>query len=200
MAKNINPQTFIFIGRSGCGKGTQAKILIDYLKKLDSSRDSLYIQSGLEFREFIKGDTTTQKFSRSIYDKGALQPEFLAVFMWVNVLINKYTAGEHLIFDGTPRRYHEAGALDSIIDFYKLGKPNVLNIEISREESIKRLLARGRMDDKKEEVEERLSWFETEVLPAISFYKDNPRYNYILINGEQSEEKIHKDIVSRLAL
>ena len=29
----INPKTFIFIGRSGCGKGTQANLLIEYLKK-----------------------------------------------------------------------------------------------------------------------------------------------------------------------
>jgi len=28
----MNSQAFIFFGRSGCGKGTQAKLFVEYLK------------------------------------------------------------------------------------------------------------------------------------------------------------------------
>src|SRR5690348_15164141 len=135
----MTPQSFIFIGRSGCGKGTQAKLIQDYLKSIDPKRETLYIQTGAEFREFIKGDSTTQKLSKAMYDKGEFQPEFLAIYMWTNLIVNKYSVDEHLVLDGMPRKYHEAGVLDSIWAFYKLQKPHVIYIEISKEESRKRL-------------------------------------------------------------
>ncbi len=196
----MNQQTFIFIGRSGCGKGTQAKLLSDYLKKIDPSRDVLYIQSGAEFREFTKGNSTTQLLSKKIQDVGGLQPEFLAIYMWVNVLVNKYKESEHLIMDGMPRKFHEAGVLDSIFDFYKLTKPFVINIDISSESSIDRLMARKRQDDTREDIAERLKWYETDVVPAIGYYKENKAYSFIKIDGERSIEDIHKEIIEKINL
>lgn len=196
----MNQKSFIFIGRSGCGKGTQAKLLSDYLKKIDPSREILYVQSGQEFREFIKGNSETQKLSKAIYDVGGLQPEFLAIYMWANVLVNKFTKNEHVIMDGMPRKFHEAGVLESIFDFYKLEKPVVINIDISKEQSIDRLMARGRVDDNREDIAERLSWYETDVVPAIAFYENNPKYNFIKIDGNRSIEDVHKDIIEKANL
>ena len=196
----MTPQTFIFIGRSGCGKGTQAKLIQDYLKKNDPERKILYIQSGAEFREFIKGDTITQKMSKEMYDKGQFQPEFLAIYMWTNILVNKYTAGEHLVLDGMPRKYHEAGVIDSVWGFYKLPPPHVVYLDISKAESHKRLLARKRIDDTEEEITERLAWFETEVLPTLDFFKNNPDYNYISLNGERPIEDVHKELLEKAHL
>lgn len=196
----MTQQSFIFIGRSGCGKGTQAKLLSDYLKSKDPQKEVLYIQSGGEFREFIKGSSTTQKLSKDIYDVGGLQPEFLAVYMWVNVLVNKYKDGEHLIMDGMPRKYHEAGVLDSIFDFYKIKRPTVINIDISKDSSIDRLLARKRSDDNREDIAERLSWYETDVVPAIGYYRNNPDYSFFVVDGEKSIEEIHRQILEKAKL
>ncbi len=196
----MTPQTFIFIGRSGCGKGTQAELVKDYLKKKDPSRRTLYIQTGAELREFREGKSATQKLSKEIYDKGGLQPEFLAVFAWTSVLVKKYTGDEHLIMDGMPRKYHEAGVLDSVFSFYKINKPHVIYIDISKDEAMKRLLARKRFDDLSEEIEARLKWFEIEVIPTLDFFKNNPDYNYVIVNGEQSPEKVHEEILSKMKL
>jgi adenylate kinase len=191
----MNQKVIIFIGRSGCGKGTQAKLLSEYLKKLDPSRDVLYVQSGQEFREFIKGNTETQKLSKAIYDVGGLQPEFLAVYMWASVLVNKFTKNEHIIMDGMPRKYHEAGVLDSVFNFFGIQKPLVINIDISKDISVDRLMARKRVDDTREDIEERLSWYETDVVPAIGFYAVNEKYSFAKIDGNRSIEEVHKDIV-----
>ncbi len=193
----MTPQSFIFIGRSGCGKGTQSRLLEAYLKKIDPKREVLYIQTGQELREFIKGNNATQKLCKVLYDKGGLQPEFLAVYMWTNVIVNKYTTGEHMIMDGMPRKYHEAGVLDSLWSFYKIKHPHVIYLDIPKEESLKRLLARKRIDDTQEEIEQRLSWFETEVVPTLDFFKNNPDYTYVVINGMQSIEDVHKDVVAK---
>lgn len=194
----MKPKAFIFIGRSGSGKGTQAKLLTDYLQQLDPTKQTLYIQSGGEFRDFVKGDSHTETIARSVNDQGGLQPEFLAVYMWTNVLVHKYTGTENLIFDGTPRKLHEAGVLDSIFDFYKMEKPYVINLKVSEDWSVRHLMARGRTDDKEDVIRERLSWFEKEVEGAISYYRTSPRYHFIEIDGEQTVQDVHKQLVKKI--
>ena len=131
----MKPQCFIFIGASGCGKGTQVEKLKEYLNQADPGRPILYIQTGAEFRKFIQGSSLTQNLSKEIAVKGGLQPEFVTVYLWIRVLIEQYTGNEHLIFDGTPRKLHEAGVLNSIIGFYGLPKPHVINMEVGLEEA-----------------------------------------------------------------
>lgn len=194
----MKAQSFIFIGRSGCGKGTQAKLLVDYLKTIDPSLETLYIQTGQEFRDFIKGDSHTQKLSNQLYLADKLQPEFLSVYMWIRILINKYDGKGHIIFDGTPRRKHEAGVLGSIINFYNLPKPFVILLDVSEDWSREKLLARHRMDDKEEDIEKRLAWFMTDVVPAIEFYKNSDDYHFVQLNGEQSIEDVYKDLIERI--
>jgi adenylate kinase family enzyme len=194
----MNQKTFLLIGRSGCGKGTQGALIAKYLKENDPERDTLYITSGAEFREFINGDSATQKLSNELYKADKLQPEFLSVYMWINVLIKNYTEKKHLIFDGAPRRRHEAGVLDSIFDFYNLKDPTVINIDVSEKWATERLEARHRMDDKSEDIAKRLAWYNTDVVPTIEYYKNNPRYKFIQIDGEQSIEDTHKEILSKL--
>src|SRR3989344_8323139 len=80
------PQNFIFIGMSGCGKGTQAKLLGEYLKKIDPEREVFFLETGAEFRRFIQGEGYTQRLSKKIYDEGGSQPEFLSVYMWSHLV------------------------------------------------------------------------------------------------------------------
>ena len=61
---NMNKNSFIFIGRSGSGKGTQAALLIQALKKSDPNREPLYVQTGQELRQFIQGSSFTQKITK----------------------------------------------------------------------------------------------------------------------------------------
>lgn len=199
-ANNTHPKNFILIGRSGCGKGTQAKLLSEFLKANDPSRSVLYIQVGSELREFIKGETNTQKLTADLYNSGGLMPEFIAVYMWISFLIQKYSGNENLIMDGSPRRYHEAMMLDSAISFYGMNKPHVIHIDISSDEAFSRLIKRKRLDDSEKDIKNRLSWYERDVVPTIAFYKDNPKYNFITINGERTPEEIHKDILKQTGL
>ncbi len=194
------PQAFIFIGRSGCGKGTQAQMLIEVLKKQMPEIDALYVQTGQEFRDFIGGQSVTAHKSKEMYEADVLQPEFLAASMWINQLIKNYKGNQHVIFDGTPRKFHEAGVLDSCFEFYGFEKPWVINVDISEDEAVKRMLIRKRMDDKEDDVRKRLAWYETDVVPTLTYYDGNPKYNFLKIFGERSIEEVHADIVKRLGL
>lgn len=192
------PQNFIFIGRSGCGKGTQAKLLKEYLNKIDHQRNVFYLQTGAEFRKFIQGVNYTQRLSKKIIDEGMLQPEFLSIYMWSRLLAENFKEDEHLIVDGTPRKFHEAGVLDSIFDFYKREKLYLIFLNIGENWAMDRLKGRGRFDDNHEDIEARLKWYETDVVPAIDFYRNNPKYIFLEINGEQTIEKVHQDILEKL--
>ncbi len=193
----MDKRAFIFIGRSGSGKGTQAKLLADFLKVGSGEGSVLYIQSGYEFRNFVMGTTQTARLSKAINDEGGLQPEFLAVYMWVNMLVKQYTGGEHLIFDGTPRRPHEAGVLHSIFQFYGIQNPCIVYINVSEDWSRKHLLIRGRRDDNEKDIRSRLDWFEKEVAPTVDFYRNNGAYNFIEINGEQDIKLVFKELTEK---
>ncbi|MFA6339249.1 MAG: nucleoside monophosphate kinase [Candidatus Paceibacterota bacterium] len=193
----MKPQTFIFIGRSGCGKGTQADLLIKALKEKDSSIPIQYLETGNKFREFITQENNyTSSLAREITSVGGLQPEFLAVWMWSHVFVENLKGGEHLIIDGTPRKLQEAHVLDSAMDFYKREKPYVIYMDVSRDEAVGRLKGRNREDDTKiDSINKRLDWFETDVMPAIEYYKKNPKYKFLDIVGERPIEVIHKELM-----
>lgn len=64
-------QTFIFIGRSGCGKGTQVALLQEYIKKQDQKRYIFYIETGERFRQFIKEHSLSSRLAAEIYKTGS---------------------------------------------------------------------------------------------------------------------------------
>jgi adenylate kinase family enzyme len=58
------------------------------------------------------------------YKAGNRQPDFLAVWMWSHLLVEKMTGKERVILDGTPRSFQEAQIIDTAITFYK--RPQVI--------------------------------------------------------------------------
>ena len=196
-----NPLTFIFIGRSGCGKGTQAELFIKSFKEKHPAEPLYYLESGKNFRDFIAKETFSSQLSKQVMQTGKLQPEFLAVWVWSHLMVKNMKEGEHLVLDGTPRKLREARVLETAFDFYGLKDVYVIHLDITREETKRRLAVRGRMDDKDPaEVEKRLDWFDNDVVPAIDYYAHNPRYKYIHINGERSIEEVHEEVVRRLGM
>ena len=195
----MSPQTFIIFGRSGSGKGTQAELLIDYLKMKDADRETLYVESGEKLREFIDSDNSlSSKLTREIMDRGELVPDFLPVWLWSGSFIKNITGNEHIILDGLCRIKDEAPILDSALKFYKRQKPFVLSIEVGRSWATDRLLGRARGDDNDDDILKRLDWYEKSVIPAIEYFKNNDYYNFLKINGEQTIEEVHQEIVEKL--
>ena len=201
MNENNNQKAFIFIGRSGCGKGTHAKLFMEKFKAKNSSEPFYYLESGANFRDFIGKDSFSSLISKQIMEEGKLQPEFLAVWIWSHLMIENLKKGDHIVLDGTPRKLREAHILETALEFYGYKDIYVIHIDITREETKRRLKVRGRLDDKdSENVEKRLDWFDKEVVPAIDFYENNPQYKYIHVNGEREVEEIHEEIIQKIML
>jgi adenylate kinase len=194
-------QAFIIIGRSGCGKGTQADLLMSHLCKIgDKTCKTLHVESGALLREFSTGDNFTQKKIKDVLSGGILVPESIIVALWTDYIIVNFTGTENMVFDGTPRKLHEAQLLDNALQFYGVEKPNVLYVNVSKEWSEKRLQGRARKDDSPDAIARRLAWFESDVVKTIDFYRSNPYYNFIEINGEQPIEDVQNEILAKLGL
>ncbi len=193
------PHTFIFLGRSGCGKGTQAQLLKNYLETEDAeARQVFYLESGAQFRNFISQSNYTAKLSRAIMQSGALQPSFLAVHIWAHLMIEQMDADKHLIVDGTPRLLDDTKIFDSAMRFYRRQEPTVVYMNVSNDWARARLLGRARADDlKAEDVEKRLAWFDNEVMPTIEYFRTNPIYRFVEVNGEQAIEDVFKELIGK---
>jgi adenylate kinase len=196
----MTPQTFLFFGRSGSGKGTQAKLLIEYLKKVDSNRQVEYIETGSKLREFSNEVGLTAQMTSEVMKVGGLLPSFIPIWIWTNYFVRYMDGSEHLILDGLSRRAYEAPILDDALKFYKREKPFVLLIDVSREWAKEHLLGRGRSDDTHKDIDARLDWYDTNVLPTIEYFKNNDYYRTIVINGEQGIEDVHKEIQEKTGM
>lgn len=195
----MTSQTYIFYGSSGSGKGTQASLLKEYLEKRDIENKTLYIETGLHLREFIKRNNYSSKLTKNLLENGKLLPEFLPIWIWTNFFVENFKTGkEHLILDGLARRMDEAPVLDKALKFYSRENPEVIILNVSREWSIERLLERGRHDDNKEHIERRIDWYDANVVPTIKFFRNNSDYIIHDIDGEQTIEKVHLDIIQKL--
>ncbi len=195
----MSPQTIIFFGPSGAGKGTQAKLLIDSIKGKDS-RDVLYIETGQRFRDFSTEASYTAELTKEIMQKGGLLPEFLPIWIWTEYFIKHISGDEHMILDGLSRRAHEAPILDSALKFYKREKPYVISLEVSDDWAKERLISRGRNDDSGKDIDERIAWYHNNVKPAMDYFRNNAYYTFVPINGEQTIEQVHLDILKAIGL
>jgi adenylate kinase len=191
--------TTIFYGRSGAGKGTQANLLKEHLEKNDPEHKVIYIETGTELRKIVaEEDNFTSKLTKKIIESGKLMPAFMPIMAWGSILKERLTGNEHIIFDGIARRLHEAHIVQGAFDFYSRENPKIFVIDVSREWAFEHLKSRGRSDDTDEEINKRLDWYDENVVPAIEQFRKNDKFQVIEINGEQSIEEVHKNVLEAL--
>ena len=74
-------EPYVFVGRPGAGKGTQAALLIEYFKQQNPSQPVLYMETGALLREFKARDNYTSRLTQEVIDAGGggMTLVFLAV-------------------------------------------------------------------------------------------------------------------------
>ena len=193
------PVPVLFFGSQGAGKGTQVQLLIEHLMKR-SSRGVVHIDMGNELRALRDSGTYTGKLTGEIIDKGVRIYDFMAIYLQSKKVIDNFTGEEHIIADGLARGPDQTRAFDDMMQFFKRdGDFQIVNLIISDDTAIKRLLLRGRNDDTEETIRRRLAWTKTDVLPQIEFLKGRGRSVHD-INGEPDVQTIYKDILATLGL
>ena len=219
----MKPLSFALIGRSGCGKGTQAELLMKHFGNL------FYVSTGGLLRELAKLDTSAGKSAKEIIEEGGLIPAFMIIGLWMRELNINLKDAQGVLFDGALRRLIEAQQADEYFNFLKR-KENFfpILIDISKQEAFDRLTKRrickgcgkiipyvgeyktmekcdkcggelmARPDDNPEAINNRLAYFDNDVVEVLDYYKKDNRL--ITINGEQAIEKVFDDILKAVEL
>ncbi len=194
----IKPQTFIFYGIVGSGKGTQVELLQKYLKDNNFSDDVLFTSTGSEFRELIKVDSYTSSKVKNTMEKGFLQPNFLTTSLFANILIKNLKENTTIIADGYPRTVEQSEAFEDMMNFYDRNEVKIIYIELDKEEAIKRMKLRGRADDTDEGIANRFDEYIKNVVPSMNYFMNKGGYTIYTINGSQSINDVHTEIISKL--
>ena len=185
----METRTIFFIGKPGCGKGDQAKLLSG-----KTGWESL--SSGSQFRAIATEDTPVGRKVKEENYAGILQPHWFAEYLFLKSLF-ALPENKGVIFDGFARKLQEAELVTDALKW--LGRPfSVVHLKVSDEELKKRLLLRkekeGRADD--DVVDERLKEYRMYTEPVVEMFRAEGML--IEINGEQTREAIAEDICKAL--
>lgn len=177
-------------GPPGAGKGTQSKFLTE-------KYNLFYISTGDILRKEIKLKTELGLEAKSIIEQGGLvSDEIIVQIIEKTITDNKDANG--FLFDGFPRTYIQAYILEGLMIKLHTKLNLLISIEVDDDESIKRLLERGkvsgRSDDNEQVIKNRLKEYHEKTLPVLNFFKE--RGNYVALNGQKTIESVHNDIES----
>ncbi len=191
-SRDMKPKTIVVLGKAGSGKGTQIELLQEKLAP------HLVLHTGTLFRQLVEKQTVVAQRAKKILDDGGLQPAWLASFLWLRELVERFHTGDHIIFDGTPRRLEEAEELEKVMGWLGRTEITALLIDISDEEALARLAKRKRGDDTEDAIHERLEWFRREVGPVAENY-ENKGY-LVRVDGMGTVEEVAERVSRSLNL
>jgi len=187
----METHTIFFIGKPGCGKGDQARLLSE-------KTGWPAFSSGSIFREIAQEDTPAGHKIKSENEAGLLAPHWFAAYLFLKTLFS-LSENKGVIFDGFARKIPEAQLVIDSLSW--IGRPfSVIHLDVSDEEIKHRISLRkgieGRADDSV--LEERLKEFHTFTEPVIEMFRKEGLL--IEINGEGTREAIAENIRKALNL
>ncbi len=194
------PYTFVFFGIVGSGKGTQVELLEKYLKEKKLTDDIIFASTGALYRKLINEGYYTGEIVKTSLEKGHLQPDFLTTGLVASSLAYSMKVGSSIIADGFPRTILQSKSFEEILNYYNRREVHIIYIELSKEEATKRMKLRGRTDDTDEGITKRFDEYMNNVIPAMNYFKNKPGYTLHTINGNQSIEDVHSEIIKNLNL
>ncbi len=179
----------ILIGIPGAGKGTIA----NQLKEKYAFR---HISTGDILREEVASKSELGNKVKNILDSG----ELVSDEIMIDMIKSRLTDGAiNCILDGFPRTKKQAEALDKIVEVN-----NVVQIHLTDQEALKRLLNRQdeqgkkREDDKESVIKNRINLFHEQVAPLLEYYR---KRNLVLeINGDGKVSEVFNQVVKCLNL
>lgn len=193
------PKTYIIIGRSGSGKGTQLQLLKTYLEKTTPEIPVQTYICGDAFRAFFKEETAFAKKAQEITNAGNYQPDFLATtLLFRDFVFGSINTIDHILVDGYPRSLQQLKDLKDLLVY--IGRSDIVFIDIvvSKEAVTERMLKRARADDTPESIAKRQDEFDRMIVPMIEAIKQDTTVAYVAVDGMPLPEVVHQNVLQAL--
>jgi adenylate kinase len=163
----------VLLGPPGSGKGTQAERLVEALHVP-------HLSSGHLLREEVAAGTPLGRKAKPLIERGALVPDRLVSDM-IAERIQRKDAEHGFILDGFPRTVAQAQMLEQALAKQRQELDAVLQIAVTEEALIGRVLRRAReakergeearKDDDSEVFKQRMASYRAETEPVIEHYR-----------------------------
>ena len=178
----------IFFGPAGSGKSMQGQMLA-------ARHGWRWVSSGQVLREMADPEILAQLRTGEL-----ISDEIINKLIFKKLDIAK-TCGDidRVILDGYPRTAEQAKALTDH-EMERCGTNGVamcVVMEVPRDEILKRLAKRGRLEDEPEAIERRLQIHRSEIYPLLSFFNDL-KVPIVHVDGVGTVGEVHDRIQSEL--
>ncbi len=186
----------VLLGAPGCGKGTQAKMLVEQYNVEQISTGDL-------LRAAVASGSELGEEARAIMEAGQLVSDKIVLEL-IGEKLASQEASNGFILDGFPRNLAQAKALDALLQQKQLPLDAAIHIHVAADEIVKRITGRRscgdcgaiynihfsppkddgacdkcgsknlqhRADDNEETVRSRLQVYEEQTAPLIVYYDE----------------------------
>lgn len=185
----------VFFGPEGSGKGTQAKLLSDLLHLPILTSGDL-VRDAATHDKGIIGEVCRQALSEGKY---VADSEMFVLWKW---RLKEEDAKGGWIMDGFPRNVEQAKFLDDKLDKYGYKVEKVIYLNLSEDESMRRLIKRARplhegsseLHDSPERIKQRLAIYKDGEKNVLAYYRQLGVL--VEVNADMSIEDVHNQIVT----
>lgn len=176
----------VLVGPPGAGKGTQAVALSEKLR-------IPHISTGDLFRAHVGEQTPLGQEAKRYLDSGELVPDSVTNEM-VRERLAEPDAKAGFLLDGFPRNTKQADVLGEILGEVDTKLNAVIQLQVSEDVVVDRLLSRGRSDDTEEVIRRRQQIYVSETAPLLEYYSDI----LVSVDGVGSVDEISARVLEAL--
>ena len=173
----------IMLGGPGSGKSTYTEYLV-------KEYDITHVYPGDMLRKEVEKGSEIGKIAKSIIDRGEFVPNDIVL----ELIKNKVEQSpKGYVLDGWPRYMQQVEDMEK----NEIGYDYAVFLDVSREEVLRRLLARGRADDTEEIISNRIELYKKETGPVIEYLRKKPGFLEIKAEGGTPEDTAN-EIIRRI--
>ena len=173
----------VMLGGPGSGKSTYTEYLIRHFR-------INHIYPGGMLRKEVENNTEIGKRVKEILAKGQFVPNDIVLDL-IKKSVSESPNG--YVLDGWPRYMQQVRDMEAS----NIGVDFAVYLDVSREEVLKRLLARGRADDTEEIIKNRIDLYKRETGPVVEYFRDKQGFLEIKAQGD-TPENIANNIIRRI--
>ena len=181
--EKLGRMRIVMLGGPGSGKSTYTEYLIKHF-----NITHIY-PGGMLRKEVEKGSEIGQQV-KSIIDRGEFVPNQIVLDL-ITKKVEQSPQG--YVLDGWPRYMQQVEDMEKA----EIGYDYAVFLDVSREEVMRRLLARGRADDTEEIIGNRIELYKKETGPVVEYMRNRPGFIEVKAEGGTPEETAN-EIIRRI--